>query len=305
MRPGEDLETLTETIFQVLTSGTPGLTTVRRNVQLPGPDGPRQIDVLVRATVGPFELTTVIECKDTCRKVPVTVVDELHSKIQDVGANKGAVVTRNGFSRTARLKADRLGVDLFLADQLSNVQQSVIEVPVHVRELRQVGLASQSAFRVDTAPVEFDKDAIFHANDRNIAEMLRAELLQDPTISERTRGRHTWRPDPPDEGWYIRDVEGQEYALQGFEISYELQETHFFGYLAELEKVMYLYDVTHDQARVLVPAEALFIDYAARFASFDDPAKLPVAPLLTVSAVVLPDPADAAQTFADLRWAGP
>jgi hypothetical protein len=57
---------------------------------------PRQIDVSVRQKAGQFELLIVIDCKDYRRPVDVKDVEEFIGLVQDVGANKGAMVAPNG-----------------------------------------------------------------------------------------------------------------------------------------------------------------------------------------------------------------
>ncbi len=103
MRPGDEFERLAERIFKIMTAG-PGVT-VERDVQMPGADGPRQVDVLVRSSVGPIELTTIIECRDSKRKLNLTSVDGFHSKMQDALASKRVLVSRKGFSSKATQKA--------------------------------------------------------------------------------------------------------------------------------------------------------------------------------------------------------
>jgi Restriction endonuclease len=138
VKPGEDLEVLVERIMGLLTQGE-SATSVERDVQVEGPDGSRQVDVLVHSRVGPLAIDTVIECKDYAGKVNVMAVDALHSKMQDLQANKAVLVARKGFSKTAAQKAARLGISLFRADMLDNVPGAVHQVPVHIRQLRQAG----------------------------------------------------------------------------------------------------------------------------------------------------------------------
>lgn len=93
MNPGEKFEQLTAEIFKALTARNE-FESVSKNVKLPGPDGDREIDVLITGKVGPFAVKTIVEYKDYKKKVNVQVVDALHSKMVDVCANK-AVLTRN------------------------------------------------------------------------------------------------------------------------------------------------------------------------------------------------------------------
>ena len=114
MKQGTGFEKLAATIFQNLRNDA-SYETVEHNVTLTGADGPRQIDVLIRGKVGPIDVMTIVECKDHAGIVTVADVDALHSKMQDVRAHKAVLVARKGFSRTAKKKADRLGITLCTA----------------------------------------------------------------------------------------------------------------------------------------------------------------------------------------------
>jgi hypothetical protein len=73
----------------------------------------RQIDVLVRQRIGQYEMNIVLECKDHKRKVDVKRVDEFSGLLEDVGANKGALVCPKGFSEAAKQRAIDLEIDLY------------------------------------------------------------------------------------------------------------------------------------------------------------------------------------------------
>jgi hypothetical protein len=73
----------------------------------------RQIDVSVRQKAGQFDLLIVIDCKDYGEPVDVKSVEEFMGLVQDVGANKGAMVAPNGFTPAAKTRAEKAGVDLF------------------------------------------------------------------------------------------------------------------------------------------------------------------------------------------------
>lgn len=73
----------------------------------------RQIDISIRQSIGQFELLIVIECKDY--KIPIDVkgVEEFFGLLDDVAANKGALVSSNGFTDAARNRASEAGVDIY------------------------------------------------------------------------------------------------------------------------------------------------------------------------------------------------
>jgi len=74
---------------------------------------PRQIDVLVRQKIGQYEMLIVLDCKDHARPVDVKGVEEFSGLVQDVGANKGALVCPSGFTEAAKTRASGLQIDLY------------------------------------------------------------------------------------------------------------------------------------------------------------------------------------------------
>lgn len=73
----------------------------------------RQIDVLVRKKVGQYDLMIVIDCKDHARPIDIKGVEEFHGLVDDVGANKGALVCPKGFTKAAKERALGFMIDLY------------------------------------------------------------------------------------------------------------------------------------------------------------------------------------------------
>lgn len=68
---------------------------VLRDVHLLGKDSgvKRQIDVLVRQKKGDEETVILIECKHYASKINVKIVDAFIGCLEDVGADKGVIVS--------------------------------------------------------------------------------------------------------------------------------------------------------------------------------------------------------------------
>lgn len=73
----------------------------------------RQIDVLVRDKVGQYEIQIVIDCKDTRRPADVKAVEQFVGLVADVGAQKGVLVCPAGFTKSAKLRAEADGIELY------------------------------------------------------------------------------------------------------------------------------------------------------------------------------------------------
>jgi Restriction endonuclease len=65
---------------------------VELDVKLSGPEGPRQIDVLLRYDVENKELLTIVECRDYAKRLDIKQIEEFHSKLMDFDA-KGVLIS--------------------------------------------------------------------------------------------------------------------------------------------------------------------------------------------------------------------
>lgn len=300
MQRGQEYEALVEQLIAALVS-VDGVHEVERDVRLEGLDGPRQIDVIVRTKVGPFELTMIVECKDTERVVAVGVIDEIDSKMRDVGANKAAVVARHGFSKTARQKANRLGISLLLANQLNLVKDLPFQLPVHLRSFQLTGVGFTGSIDLK-AGQEIDRNDLLALNGRDLLDEARKHVLSLPH-DELEGTTHTWTPEPPDEGWLLPTSLG-EIQVADLGLAFDLISHHRFGYLADLSSVLYMRDILQAEHRVLIPAECLVVEMFEAFARFDNADDLPAKPVLSVSVLEMGEAKRDQMTFS-LRRTGP
>ena len=81
-----------------------------------GPDGRRELDVLISNSLEGHDFRLLIECKDfnprTTGPVGIGYVDALDSKRHDVGATSAILCCNAGFTREAIRKATRVGIGL-------------------------------------------------------------------------------------------------------------------------------------------------------------------------------------------------
>jgi hypothetical protein len=90
----------------------------------------RQIDIAVRRNIGQFEILVVIDCKDHKDPLDVKDVEEFIGLVEDVGANKGALVSPVGFSEAARVRATNSGIDLYrLVDAEDHDWRTYVALP--------------------------------------------------------------------------------------------------------------------------------------------------------------------------------
>jgi hypothetical protein len=91
----------------------------------------RQIDIAVRHNVGQYNIFVAIDCKDYAAPVDVKGVEEFAGLVEDVRANKGAMVAAHGFTEAAKRRAADMGLDLYtLVDAEQHDWQSYVTIPV-------------------------------------------------------------------------------------------------------------------------------------------------------------------------------
>lgn len=91
----------------------------------------RQIDICIRQSVGQFPLLIAMECKDHKVPVDVNLVGEFATKLTDIRANKGAMVSRLGFTQGAIDMAKSYSIDTFqLIDTQRITWRSFVSIPV-------------------------------------------------------------------------------------------------------------------------------------------------------------------------------
>ena len=70
----------------------------------------RQLDVTIRANVASYSLFIVIECRDESRPIDVNGIGEFATKLHDVKANKGIMISTSGFTEGAVTMAQARGI---------------------------------------------------------------------------------------------------------------------------------------------------------------------------------------------------
>lgn len=91
----------------------------------------REIDISIKQKVSQFDILVIIDCKDYASPVDVTTVGEFASLYEDVRANKGVMVSSNGFTPAAITFAQNKGIDtLCLIDSKGVDWKTYITIPI-------------------------------------------------------------------------------------------------------------------------------------------------------------------------------
>jgi len=81
-------------------------------------DHDHQIDVSIVFSIADVRILVLVECKHYSRKVRVDDVLELAARLEDIGAQKGIIVTTIGFQKGAEKVAKSKGIALVIACDL-------------------------------------------------------------------------------------------------------------------------------------------------------------------------------------------
>ena len=101
---GVDFEQLSKELFELASENDLYTTIEGPRVFLDGKDGKREFDLVLKSKVAGIEITTVVECRDYNSRLDISHLDGFISKMRDVNANKGVIVTRKGYSKKAQKK---------------------------------------------------------------------------------------------------------------------------------------------------------------------------------------------------------
>lgn len=111
-KKGSQFERVVAAVLRVMDPGT----RVRRGQWVQGPDGWRELDVLVEGTSDGQNRRVLVECKDFNPKItgPVGIahVDALESKRRDLQVDVAIICSNAGFTADAVHKAARVGIGL-------------------------------------------------------------------------------------------------------------------------------------------------------------------------------------------------
>ena len=91
----------------------------------------RQLDVTIRATVAQYKILIVIECKDEARPIDVGTMGEFATKLHDVKANKGVMISTSGFTSAAIEMARARAIDTRTYIDTESIDwKSEVKIPV-------------------------------------------------------------------------------------------------------------------------------------------------------------------------------
>lgn len=287
MNDGKAFEAEVADFYRLAVANNPS-SIVTQNRRISGPDGDREFDVVIQTQVADMTLTTVIECKDYGRLVNVTTVDAFSSKLDDIRAAKGVLVSRKGFTRSALEKAKRLNISACTLDRASVLaKDSELNLPVLFRRVT----FGRMSFGVELATAGSAKSIHFDANslvcDTGIMQIVSSI---DPEIILREKWvvvelLKLW----PGRELFIRETDGSKVPLASATLRFEINSPVFFGYLSDLPSTLYKRDeVSSDTSLTFKFAD--FHEIESSLTSYRSYSDVPeYAKRLYLTAVVVPE----------------
>jgi hypothetical protein len=136
---------------------------VRQGEWVTGPDGRRELDVLVEGTVDGTPRRVLVECKDfnprTTGPIGIGFVDALESKRRDLAADVSFICSNAGFTADAVRKAKRVGIGLIgvLRERDRRIRFQVKE-EIYIRRVKvetlTMNLQTDPPTKLDSIPFE-------------------------------------------------------------------------------------------------------------------------------------------------------
>ncbi len=227
-----------ESSFNIVKSLNPQAQ-VYKNIQIQGQLSKvkRQVDVQL---VKPEEYQFIaFECKDHKRPLDVPVVEAFNTKLRDVGAKKGAIVSNSPFTKAAENMASELGIDLLALVDTKNKNvrgklfASLLLSDTFVKSFR---LRLKSSSPKILLPLDIREVVFVNERDQKGTAYEIFALLwnENETSLSREPGVYEYRPPNPKEKRII-GLDGEIIIPDEIVFVYEVVEKHFAGQIEVIE----------------------------------------------------------------------
>ena len=191
----------------------------------------RQIDIVVKQKIGQFDILIVIDCKDYKHPLDVREVESFIGMVEDVGANKGALISVKGFTKAAKTRAKDSGINLYsLLDAKNEEWGSFVTALVLVRDLQlkaySVTFEAVPFKEFCIKPQKIDEMSLFH-EDGTFIDYIRNLVLdrwEDETIPP-IPGTHNKIPITGEDVW--TRVDEKLYNLKVYVNAVVVEELRF------------------------------------------------------------------------------
>jgi len=273
---GKEFESLSYEIFTLL-SKDDRYSNVQLDVLLDSPDGQRQFDVVINSRLSGLDILTVIECRDYAKNLSVSNVDGFYSKMQDVNANKGVIVARKGFSKTAKQKADRLGITLCTAHDYNRKLEDIgLQVPITFISLDSINinLTFTAQFEANTSIKPGINNVLI--NEIPLLEFFQSKYKLGEIESTRLNEELSWSPKlSKEDNVYILDTHDNKIEIEKVEITYNIVGLYYCGYVHNLPNTIGINNLSDNQINMFINSNDILIDYKHNLKEYKSHKSLP------------------------------
>lgn len=253
---GKKFEKLAESIFKKLVRN-PEFEKVEHNVMLDGEDGKRQIDVLVKSETVGQTLITAIECRDYNKKLSVSNIDGFHSKLLDIRANKGILISRKGFSSKSISKAKRLGITLCTADETEEENwESIIDLPVILEELHLVDFNINVKYS-NRFEEKINVDNILQINGLNLVELIKNKWKNDEFELAYDIDTQSFKFPEFNDSLITKTKKGEEFPIISLTITAKIKKDLYLTSTSKLRNTQILDNITDGKRTVFIDVNSV------------------------------------------------
>jgi hypothetical protein len=283
---GKEFESITEKVFRSIENKNMD-SMVEKNIKLKSADGERQIDVLITHDTGYCKIKTIVECKDHNNKINIIYIDGLYSKMVDVNANKAIMVSKKGYTKGAKQKANRLGISLFTLNEIKENDWDITSnLSIIVKEYYAYNLIPFFSFKLNKKtdlPIDFN----YYINDRDVSQLFQDLMLKEKLEIDCGKTLE-WHAEEIKKPHYFRDSEKNKVFVEKYKISYMVRKKYFFGYVSQLPDNLSLKDVLSSKKSIFVKAEAL-TNYRSFFNEYTTEKDIPTNPIVGLKSITCPN----------------
>lgn len=253
---------------------------LEHDIRFSGPDGPRQIDIMVTSSLGPYQVRTVIECKDYKRPVTIKTVDEFASKMCDVKANIGIIVSSNGFTQSAVAKAKRCNISLCTAHQASSkdwkipLSLRIMLIVYSLQSYRFIIVPGMSSPKENGPQTKFSLETMLNINGIPAGHWLSETWNSRLAAFKINDDVCVYSHDCSDGNTWTLDKWGNRITLEKFEIIYKCTKIHMAGVIGDIDEAKALIDITNAKATIFVDQNKI-IDSQHNLKRYDNPEDIP------------------------------
>lgn len=266
MKKGSEFEKVAKKIYEELSPNS----IVTLNDKIMGKDSgtEREIDVSIRTTISACELLIIVQCKDHNKVLNVTYVDELWGVMQDVMAQKGILIAKKGFSKSAIQSAAKKGIELCLIHDAESKNWLLdIDIPIIIEVIMplldlETEVHLNKGDPVDLEPKNWSIGGI------NIITEFTKEWNDGKLAIDGTGNLFKLAiPDP-----YILLANGEKRSVTKYSLHYSIRKSYKFGYVKELPHAKAIKQILNGRYNILLKEKDFY--YAMHnFKDIYDPEK--------------------------------